>query len=70
MSLVTRDDVARGLVALAVRRTPGTALFTGPAALTGAELRDCQHRRQTASPHLPVEELVSAKLAGAGEPAG
>jgi NAD(P)H dehydrogenase (quinone) len=40
MSLVSRDDVARALAALAVRRTPGIAELTGPKALTADEI--CQ----------------------------
>jgi NAD(P)H dehydrogenase (quinone) len=40
MSLVSRDDVARALAALAVRRTPGIADLTGPEALSADEI--CQ----------------------------
>jgi NAD(P)H dehydrogenase (quinone) len=38
MSLVSRDDVARGLAALAIQGTPVTVELTGPAALTAVEI--------------------------------
>ena len=38
MSLVSRDDVARALASLALRRTPVTVELTGPAALTAGEV--------------------------------
>jgi NAD(P)H dehydrogenase (quinone) len=38
MSLVSRDDVARALAALALRRTAGTVELTGPEAPTAAEV--------------------------------
>jgi NAD(P)H dehydrogenase (quinone) len=40
MSLVTRDDVARSLAALALSRETGTVELTGPTALTAGEIAE------------------------------
>jgi NAD(P)H dehydrogenase (quinone) len=44
MSLVTRDDVARSLAALAVERMPVIVELTGPAALTAEEICEITQR--------------------------
>jgi NAD(P)H dehydrogenase (quinone) len=57
MSLVTRDDVARAVAALAVRRMPAVVDLTGPAALTAAEISQItQKATGRALRHLALDE--------------
>jgi NAD(P)H dehydrogenase (quinone) len=55
MSLVTRDDVARALAALAVERMPAIVELTGPAALTAAEI--CEFTRATTGRELSYSAI-------------
>ena len=70
MSLVSRDDVARALAKLAVRRTPGIVELTGPAALTGTEI--CQLTSAATGRKLryvpPGDAEYRARLAREGSP--
>jgi NAD(P)H dehydrogenase (quinone) len=69
MSLVARDDVARGLAAAALAGTEGVVELTGPEALTGERIADIASAAGPAVRYKPVEdEDYRAGLAAEGEP--
>lgn len=70
VSLVAREDVARGLAAAALARIEGTVDLTGPEALTGERIAASASATGAPVRFAPVEdEAYRATLAEEGEPA-
>jgi NAD(P)H dehydrogenase (quinone) len=69
VSLVARDDVARGLAAAVLARTEGVVDLTGPEALTGEQIAAVASAAGTPVRFAPIEdEEYRARLAAEGEP--
>ncbi|SDE31853.1 NAD(P)H-binding protein [Glycomyces harbinensis] len=70
MSLVARDDVARGLAAVVLARVEGVVDLTGPAALTGEQIAAAASETGAPVRFTPIEDGdYRATLADEGEPA-